>query len=206
MPPATASIADWQKSYVRPPTIRARTYVLIRNLTQTGHGATIPHMPNTNRLPTRQHDSYTTEYIAAAVVLAEAEGWPQERGAIARAARTLDIPHSTLQKWADDHLAEWHRKRAESEKKRQTKRGEIIDKIEDALLLILPSLQESIEGASLRDKAVAIGILADKLAILSGKIGNVQRGNVLVQIRNEIAPWQSPGNEAIDTDGEIVDA
>lgn len=145
------------------------------------------------------HDSYTTEYRAAAIVLMQAEGWPQERGAIARAARTLGIPAATLASWGEQEMSDWHAKRAEGEKIRQAKRREIIEQIETALLQILPSLVDSIEGASLRDKAVAVGILADKLAILSGKIGNVQRGNILVQIRNEVAPWQSP------IDGEIVE-
>lgn len=43
---------------------------------------------------------YTDEFRASAILMLEAAGWPNTKGALARVARHLGINHQTLTRWA----------------------------------------------------------------------------------------------------------
>ena len=43
---------------------------------------------------------YSDEFRAQAVLMLEAAGWPERKGALTSVARTLGIKHQTLSNWA----------------------------------------------------------------------------------------------------------
>lgn len=48
---------------------------------------------------TRRNPTYTDEFRASAVLMVEAAGYPQTKGALNRVANHLGIPRQTLQRW-----------------------------------------------------------------------------------------------------------
>lgn len=50
----------------------------------------------------KRNPQYTDVFRASAILLLEAAGWPNTKGALTRAAKHLRIPRQTLQRWAHE--------------------------------------------------------------------------------------------------------
>jgi len=105
---------------------------------------------------------YDDKFRASAVVMLEAAGWPNEKGALARVSRHLGVPSPTLSRWARE--------------KNNPAPNEVVTEKKGDLVALLKAEAEAIFGdmpnarkdASYRDLAVALGIVLDKHQLLSG--------------------------------------
>jgi len=94
---------------------------------------------------------YDDKFRANAVIMLEAAGWPDEKGALTRVANHLKIPLTTLSRWAQEH--------------RNPPPTEVVTEKKGDLVALLKSEAEAIFGdmpnarldASYRDLAVALG-------------------------------------------------
>ena len=109
---------------------------------------------------------YTDDFRASAVLMLEAAGYDgnggSKKGALSEVSRHLNVPATTLRRWfmgmqnpAPDQLV-------------NEKRLDLVDAIRNELGAIFNEMQHAREGASYRDLSTAVGILTDKLQILTG--------------------------------------
>lgn len=106
---------------------------------------------------------YDDKYRASAVVMLEAAGWPETKGALTRTAEHLGIQPRTLQRWA---LQENNPPPAElvSEKK-----AELSGLLRKEIAAALGAMDGVRPDASYRDLGTVVGILTDKLQLLTGE-------------------------------------
>ena len=105
---------------------------------------------------------YDDKFRATAVVMLEAQGYPNEKGSLERVSKGLGVPGRTLSRWF----------RAENNPPpdnivREIK-GELTDLIDNELNEIFKAMHAVRPDASYRDLGVVSGILADKKQLLSG--------------------------------------
>jgi transposase-like protein len=106
---------------------------------------------------------YDDKFRASAVIMMEAAGYPDKKGALMQVAGNLGVPHTTLSRWfrninnpPPNDIA-------------QEKRKELKELLEDELHGILGDMPGARFDASYRDLGVVAGILFDKLQLLKGK-------------------------------------
>ncbi len=106
---------------------------------------------------------YDDKFRASAVVMLEAAGYPNEKGALQRIAAHLHVPTRTLRRWyigesnpPPDNLV-------------SQKKGELTDWIKSEVSAIFDAMPIVRGEASYRDLGTVAGILTDKLQLLSGK-------------------------------------
>lgn len=98
---------------------------------------------------------YTTRTRAKAVGIAVVDG-------VTAAAEQTGIPRKTIEYWID---------KPEFAELRQKSRGEVADQFWAAIQVGLKEVAEGLKGdAPLRDKSVALGILWDKHALMTGDV------------------------------------
>src|SRR5262245_15155376 len=109
--------------------------------------------------PGQTYRRYTDEERAAALAVLDMEGGNQ-----VAAARRAGVSRSTLQTWIDGRVS------SAVPELRQAKREDLTARLESILHHLLDGLSDpaALAAASLRDRAVAVGIVVDKLAILRG--------------------------------------
>lgn len=106
---------------------------------------------------------YDDKFRASAVVMLEAAGFPEEKGALMRIAAHLHVPKSTLSRW-------FHEKQNPAPPELVTeKKGELVDWIRSELYAAFGRMPVVRNEASYRDLATTIGILTDKLQLLTGQ-------------------------------------
>lgn len=105
---------------------------------------------------------WTDEERASAVLMLEAAGYPQTKGALTRVADNLKIPATTLRRW---HLGLSNPPPAETVKK---KRIDLRKAIRDEIDAALNEMGMARQDASYRDLVTGVGILFDKLQLLNG--------------------------------------
>ena len=112
---------------------------------------------------TRARKRYDDKFRASAVVMLEAQGYPDKKGALSKVSKHLGVPESTLHGWArakhNDPPSEL----------RSEKRGELTALIENEIYNVLNAMPDAIPDASYRDLATGLGILIDKKQLLDGK-------------------------------------
>ncbi len=139
----------------------------------------------------RKRRTYSDADVAGAVLLLEAAGYPDRRGALLEVSKATNINDETLRTWytkerrtVDPHIQE-------------RKRAEIVDALGELQEKLIRKLSEKLEdnSASLRDIAIAFGIVSDKRALLLGNATqNVQQRLVIerkgLTIDGRTAPLQ----------------
>ena len=106
---------------------------------------------------------YNDEERAGAVLMLQAAGYPEQKGAMARVARHTNITTRTLRRWwlgtsnpIPDNIVARNKKT-------------ILDKLDTVAHMILDSVDlETVDEAELRERMVALGIVLDKNQLLSG--------------------------------------
>jgi len=111
----------------------------------------------------RQRRRYDDKFRASAVVMLEAAGYPDKKGALEQTAKHLGMPITTLHGWYNAT-----RNPAPTEV-RNEKRVELKDLLRNEISSIFRDMPNARPDASYRDLGTVAGILFDKLQLLDGK-------------------------------------
>ena len=106
---------------------------------------------------------YTDDYRASAVLMLEAAGYPKREGALTQVSSRLGVPLSTIRGW---YTGAHNPPPAEL---RNEKRFDLVEAIREELEAIFPNLKDRREEASYRELVTAVGILTDKMQLLTGQ-------------------------------------
>ena len=105
---------------------------------------------------------YDDKFRSNAIVLLEAAGYPERDGALSQVAKHLKMPTNTLHGWANaihnpppDDVVDEQRK-------------ELKELLEDELSNALAAMGNVRGDATYRDLGVVVGILTDKMQLISG--------------------------------------
>ena len=107
--------------------------------------------------------TYTDKFRASAVVMLEAQGYPDRKGSLTAVANHLSIPLSTLKGWYDAT------RNPPPTNMRNEKKGDLVAMLRSEVSSILERMEDVRDEATYQQLAVATGILLDKLQILEGK-------------------------------------
>lgn len=107
---------------------------------------------------------YTDKFRASAVVMLEAAGYPDTKGALSRTAEHLKVPAMTLSRWF---------KRANNPPPNELvteKKGELADIFEDVAYLYLGQARQPdvIDETRGRDAVMTAAVATDKMRLLRG--------------------------------------
>lgn len=111
----------------------------------------------------RKRKSYDDKFRASAVVMLEAAGYPDKKGALTRVANNLKVPARTLSRWfngennppPDNIVSE--------------KTFELEAFLETEVVAIFKRMPSERDEATYRELGTVAGILIDKLQLVSGK-------------------------------------
>jgi transposase-like protein len=106
---------------------------------------------------------YSDEFRAQAILMLEANGWPERKGALTSTAKHLGLKHPTLSRWA--------RKKQNPPPNElvQEKRFDLIEAIRSELRAIFGELPNARPDADYKELATSAAILIDKLQLLTGE-------------------------------------
>lgn len=128
---------------------------------------------------------YDDKFRANAVVLLEAAGYPETKGALERTAKHLSIPPRTLSRWA---LSEQNPPPGEMVTEKRAELSELLTKEINAAL---KEMNNARGGASYRDLGTVVGILVDKRQLLNDRPTENNTTRIIIEYEDaEIAPAQ----------------
>ena len=111
----------------------------------------------------RKKRSYDDKFRASAVIMLQAQGYPDTKGALQTVSKYLAVPASTLQGWYN----------ATSNPPptdiRYEKTIDLIQSIKDEIAGIIGTLPGKRDEASYKDLSTSLGIFVDKLQLLENK-------------------------------------
>lgn len=107
--------------------------------------------------------SYSDSFRASAIAMLQSSGWPEKDGALSQTAKALNVPLTTLHRWASGKSNP-----PPSEIVTQ-KKEELSDLLDNEIRLALGAMSAARLKASYRDIGTVIGILVDKKQLLTGK-------------------------------------
>ncbi len=118
---------------------------------------------------------YDDKFRAGAIALLEAAGWPDTLGAMTRTATHLKIPTRTLSRWAhgennpapDELVIE--------------KKLDLTDALRGEIDAALGAMGTVRADASYRDLGTVVGILTDKLQLLTGEPTENNRTRIIIE-------------------------
>ena len=119
---------------------------------------------------------YNDEFRAGAVLMLQAAGYPDQKGALTRVHESIKVPMATLSRWA----------RGVSNPPPSNlvtrKKGEIVEKLDNVAHMILDSIDlETVNHAELRERMTAVGIVVDKSQLLRGGATANVNNRIVVQ-------------------------
>lgn len=140
---------------------------------------------------------YDDKFRASAIAMLEAAGWPDEKGALTRVAKHLGMPLATLSRWAKE------KNNPPPTEVVTEKKGDLTALIDTEIRAIFGDMPSARANAPYNHLAIAFGILADKLQLLSG--GPTQRtevsdtSNARELITSRISEYSARNGENVDT-------
>jgi transposase-like protein len=106
---------------------------------------------------------YTDEFRAQAVVMLEAAGYPDNKGALVRVAQRLGIKHQTLSRWGRQA------QNPPPPEMVQRKSFDLVQALRDEIQSILQEMPNARPDADYRELGTVLGIVVDKLQLIEGK-------------------------------------
>ena len=106
---------------------------------------------------------YTDEFRASTVLMLQAAGYPDQKGALARVSNKVGVAHSTISRWFNAN------RNPPPSKLVREKKIDLVEAIRQELEGILHDMPGARQDAGYRELATAFGIMVDKLQLLSGK-------------------------------------
>ena len=111
----------------------------------------------------RKRKRYDDKFRASAVVMLQAAGYPDKKGALAKTAQHLKVPNTTLRGW----YTEAHNP-APSEL-RTEKEADLTELLRAELQAAFAEASKARPDATWRDLMTGVGIMVDKLQLLENK-------------------------------------
>lgn len=131
---------------------------------------------------------YDDKFRAGAMVMLEAAGWPHTEGALTRTAAHLKIPARTLSRWANGE------NNPAPDELVIEKRAELADLLRQEIRSALNAMGTVRPDASYRDLGTVIGILTDKLQLITGEPTENSNTRIVIEYADfEADPAQAPG-------------
>lgn len=109
----------------------------------------------------RKTDRYTDKFRASAVLMLQAAGYPEKKGALQKTAKACKVPRSTLHGWYTKQS------KPPPSEIRHEKKIDFLALIEKEIGLALKEMDHARQDASYKDLTTAVGILVDKKQLLS---------------------------------------
>jgi len=142
---------------------------------------------------------YDDDFRAAAVLMLEAAGYPGREGALSHVAGHLSVPHSTLSRWfrsvqnpPPPNLV-------------LKKRLNLVEELTDLLGLSIGAAKGAVNEAGYRELATGIGILVDKIQLLTGQ--PTWRGEIIDLLKSgAVTPADVESELGNDLARELFDA
>lgn len=106
---------------------------------------------------------YTDDFRASTVLMLEAAGYPDTKGALSRVSVQVGAPISTISRWFHGV------KNPPPPELANEKRIDLVAAIKNEVYEILGEMPSARSEADYRALATALGIMVDKLQLLSGK-------------------------------------
>jgi transposase-like protein len=120
---------------------------------------------------------YDDKFRASAVVMLQAAGYPDKKGALTKVARHLSIPHATLSRWYN------HKRNPAPTDMVHEKKNDMIVELDNLARALVEAMYKEVDenGAPLRELATAFGIVFDKKQLLTGD--PTETNNTTIEIR-----------------------
>lgn len=112
---------------------------------------------------TRPRKRYDDKFRANAIVMLEAAGYPNQKGALSQVSQHLSVPETTLHGWARE------KHNPVPADIRTEKKGEIVDLLRAEIEAALGAAAGARPDANYRDLMTGIGIMVDKLQLLTNE-------------------------------------
>lgn len=139
-------------------------------------------MASTQTAGKKRRPRYDDEYRASAVLMLEAAGYPDRKGALSTVASHLGVPARTLSRWHNGEQNE------APDKLVTEKRIDLVAELTDLLGLSLNAARSTVGEATYRELMTGVGILVDKVQLLTGQataraeLGGANGGPVVIQM------------------------
>jgi transposase-like protein len=111
----------------------------------------------------RKKRTYDDKFRASAVIMLQAQGYPDTKGALQAVARNLGVATSTLQGWFNKTS------NPPPPNIRREKEIDFVAAIKSELAEVLNLLPDKRDEATYRELVTAVGILTDKMRLLDGE-------------------------------------
>lgn len=112
----------------------------------------------------KKRTSYSDEFRANAVLMLEAAGYPNTKGALSRVARHLKVPARTISRWFNKES------NPPPDKIVSEKKPSMVEALTELLDLHIEASKQAVQGYDdLRAIDTGIGILLDKIQLLTGQ-------------------------------------
>jgi hypothetical protein len=118
---------------------------------------------------------YDDKYRASAVVMLEAAGFPDRKGALSHVSRHLGVPIPTLKRWA---TGAQNPAPNDLVTKNRIELGDLLD---SEIAAAFEAAKEVRSEASYRDLMTGIGILVDKRQLLRGEPTQTTNQRVIIE-------------------------
>lgn len=142
--------------------------------------------------------AYDDDFRATAVLMLEAQGYPDTPGAVAIVSKHLNVPERTLRRWASGE------QNPPPDQLVRVKRGELSERLDSLLDVLIDEMVKATEGAPLNHLATAFGIAVDKKQLLSGKPTAINEDTVTVNDARERLAQQLGRRAARNGAGGVV--
>lgn len=106
---------------------------------------------------------YSDEFRASAILMLQAAGYPERRGALMETANHLGISHQLLGRWFR------HESNPPPQKIVQIKMADIVEMLRIEVARAIQAMPNALPDADYLDIGKVTGILIDKLQLLSGE-------------------------------------
>lgn len=118
--------------------------------------------------------TYTDDFRANTVLMLEAAGYPDQKGALTAVAKKVKAPPRTISRWFNKE------QNPPPDRLVKEKRGELVERLDDMAHMLLDAMGIDIQenGVDAVRAATALGIVFDKLQLLSGKPTDITEVNV----------------------------
>ncbi len=106
--------------------------------------------------------NYDDEFRASTVLMLEAAGYPDKKGALTAVSKNVGVAPRTISRWFNKE------NNPPPDRVVKEKKGELIEELESLAYQLVAAMGGAIDDAPLRELATSFGIVVDKWQLLNG--------------------------------------